>query len=58
MDTLGVIFDEDVVMANVEVCGLKSSDGLEEIDEKLRKLDLSHLERGQQVQLRRLLSKH
>jgi len=28
------------------------------IDEKLGKLDLSHLERGQQVQLRWLLTKH
>jgi len=33
VDTLGVIFDEDEDMGNVEVCDLKSSDGLKEIDE-------------------------
>ena len=32
VDTLGVIFDEDEDMGNVEVCDLKSSDGLDEID--------------------------
>ena len=32
VDMLGVIFDEDEDMGNVEVCDLKSSDGLDEID--------------------------
>ena len=58
VDTLGVIFEDDVDMGDVEVCELNSSDDLEPIDERLHKLGLSHLERNQQIQLRRLLQKH
>jgi len=58
VNTLGVVFDDDVDMGDIEVCELSSSNDVEAIESRLSNVDLNHLSKIQQSEMRQLLFKH